>query len=452
MPKTIQTSLLILVVFLLIVAGIAGVAVVKNMGLEKEKQVLQGQVDSDQAKERDMLRDLKTREDQAKDLNRTIDQSSRDKDSLQRQLDDAKSDSRQISNDLESLKREKSDWEDRMRTLRRDNDSLLEKLKNRPVEEKIVEKIVEKVVPAPAAPVQAAPADSSSQPAAGPTTIVVENKANEEYWAGIMRQKASLELEISDLKKKMSEAALKVDELKKANSDLDIEVGRLKNEREEILRKIKYGEDLADNLSVELARARNEQKVIRDNADRVSSENQALRGEIKQLTSTRIVLEKSIAKLSDDKTTVEKKLIETENIVQGRIDEIWRIKKDVDNRFDVRKSEDGAVELAPIVVNANVEPVRSAPVAVVQQAPAPAPIVALAPAARNGAVVSVNDENNFVIISLGDKDGVRLGDAYKVYRDGKAIGAVSVIQVRKDICAADIKQKTVPFKPGDAVK
>jgi hypothetical protein len=342
-----------------------------------------------------------------------------------------------------------------MATLRRERDDLMEKIKNRPVEEKIVER--EKIVyrdrvvdangnpvdpnaPAPAA-VPSGDASFAPQQAAPvippQTNVVIQNNANEEYWAGVARQKAGLEIELADVKRKLSEKDIKVEEIKKANSDLEIELGRLKNERDDIVRKIKYGEDLADSLSIELARSRNDNKVVSDRAEKVSAENQGLRNDIKQLSTTKVALEKSIARLTDDKASVEKKLLETENIIQGRIDEIWKIKKDVDTRFDMSKNNSGEVELGAIVVNAAAAPMKTAP--------------ANAPR-RSGSVVSVNEENNFVVIDLGEGDNIRNGDAFKVYRGKEQIGTVAVIQVRKDISAADIKQKTVAFKAGDQVR
>ena len=53
---------------------------------------------------------------------------------------------------------------------------------------------------------------------------------------------------------------------------------------------------------------------------------------------------------------------------------------------------------------------------------------------------------------LSEKTGIKVGDPLKVYRNGNHIGSVEVIQVRKDISAADIKQKSTAFKPGDTVK
>ena len=439
MSKTIKQSLLILGVLLLLSVGVAIVTLLQKQALEKQNAALQGKVGEYETKQRTLTKQLEDKAVQTVKLGKDLEEQTRDKEAVQKKLDEAKRESDRISGELGLLKRDKTDVDQRMSNIRKERDELMEKLKNRPVEEKIVEKIVykdrpvETSAPAPTMPTAFEPAE----PVAPQVVINTgDAKANEAYWAGVVRAKAALEIELTDVKKKLNENALKVGDLKKANSDLELEVGRLKNERDEIVRKIKYGEDLADSLSVELARSRNDQKFVQDRADKVSAENQSLRVDIRQLTTTKVALEKSISKLTDEKGTIEKKLVETENIIQARIDEIWKIKKDVDRRFDINKNTYGEVELAPIVVNAGSAPAR----------------MAQEPLRKAGNIVSINEENNFVVINLGEKDNIRVGDALKVYRDKNTIGSIAVIQVRKDISAADIKQKTSPFKPGDTVR
>ncbi|MEI6438354.1 MAG: hypothetical protein WCO69_06375 [Candidatus Omnitrophota bacterium] len=453
MSKIIKQSIVILIILLVVSVGVAVMTLLQKMGLEKNNQYLQSQVNDAETKTRSLEQQIKKLTDESQGLRKDIEQKVRDIDSGNKKFEDARRTADKITEDLNRVQRDKSDLDARMATLRRERDDLMEKIKNVP--EKIVEK--EKIVyrdrlvdangnpvdpnapKAAPAPVADAPVAVAAAPVAAPVTtnVVIENTANEAYWAGIMRQKAALELELVDVKKKLSEKDIKAEELKKANSDLEIELGRLKNERDEIVRKIKYGDDLADSLSIELARARNESKITSDRADRVSAENQGLRSDIKQLSSTKVALEKSIARLTDDKAAVEKKLSETENIIQGRIDEIWKIKKDVDTRFDMSKNNAGEVELAPIVVNAASAPVKTTPTTAPRQ---------------SGSVVSVNEENNFVVIDMGQNDNIHTGDTFKVYRGRDQIGSVAVIQVRKDISAADIKQKTMAFKAGDQVR
>ncbi|MBF0593445.1 MAG: hypothetical protein HQL22_00600 [Candidatus Omnitrophica bacterium] len=440
MSKIIKQSIFILGGLLIGSIAMVLLVWVQKEGLKKQNDALQGQVSDYETKNGSLNQQVKKLTEESQGLRRDIEQKVRDIDSVNKKFEDTRRETDKLNDDLTRSKRDADDLNARMANLRRERDDLMEKIKNRPVEEKIVEKIVYRDRPADpnaAAPAVAPVVAEAAAPAPAATNVVIQNNANEEYWAGVMRQKAALELELVDIKKKLTEKDMKVEEFKKANSDLTIELGRLKNERDEIVRKIKYGDDLADSLSIELARARNDSKFVSDRADKVSAENQSLRTDIKELTATRVALEKSISRLTDDKAAVEKKLVETENIIQGRIDEIWKIKKDVDTRFDMNKNNSGEVELAPIVVNAASAPMKTAP--------------ANAPR-RSGNVVSVNEENNFVVIDIGESDGIHNGDTFKVYRGKDVIGSVAVIQARKDISAADIKQKTMPFKAGDQVR
>ena len=69
-----------------------------------------------------------------------------------------------------------------------------------------------------------------------------------------------------------------------------------------------------------------------------------------------------------------------------------------------------------------------------------------------GKVISVNEANNFVIVDLGEQAGVRLGDNLSVYRDSKYIARLEVIQIRKDISAADLKDQWSKVRIGDIVR
>lgn len=178
--------------------------------------------------------------------------------------------------------------------------------------------------------------------------------------------------------------------------------------------------------------------------------------DIKQLTTTKVSLEKSIANLFEEKSAIDKKLAETENIIQGRIDEIWQIKKDIDSRIDIQGSQtrrpaaaSSEIELAPIVVSAKKNAGSSKKVSAKTAASAEK---ASARKKVQGSIVSVNEDNNFVIVDLGERSGIKVGDAYKVYHNGVQVGSVEVIQIRQDISAADIRQKTAPFSVGDTVR
>lgn len=60
--------------------------------------------------------------------------------------------------------------------------------------------------------------------------------------------------------------------------------------------------------------------------------------------------------------------------------------------------------------------------------------------AKEGKVIAVNTENNFIVVDLGEADGARIGNIFKVYRADKQVAIVEVIQTRRNISALDIRQ------------
>mgnify|MGYP001616794435 FL=1 len=59
---------------------------------------------------------------------------------------------------------------------------------------------------------------------------------------------------------------------------------------------------------------------------------------------------------------------------------------------------------------------------------------------------------NFGLRNIGEKDKLKIGDRLSVYRDNQYIAGLEVIQVRRDIAAADIRQKVGKIQAGDIVR
>ena len=197
---------------------------------------------------------------------------------------------------------------------------------------------------------------------------------------------------------------------------------------------------MANNLSLELARTKNDKKFNTDRVEKLNTENSELRGQLKSLVTTKNSLEKSIVRISDDKEKVEKKLGQTESLIQSKIDEIWDIKDDLDRSFKNAQlgSKSSEVELPPIIVNSDGPAVNTNP--------------GESKLGLDAKVVSINAENNFVIVDAGEGSGVSVGDTLSVYRDSQYIARLEVIQVRKDIAAADIKEQWSSVQKGDIVR
>jgi chromosome segregation ATPase len=460
MSKAVKQSILILVLLLIVSIAVALMTLLEKQKLQSKNQSLSQQVADFQSQQTQLVAESTKLKEQVQTLTDQLASKDRDRSKFQTQYEEIKSRYDQLSEQVDHLTKERDDYKDRTSTVGVERDRLMKELQNRP--QKVVEKIVYKEKPAEQTPppveaVAAVPPTPSPSTDAGnkdadKTESAVVKKAeddsakqqqDESHWAEVFKQKAALEIEINKSKKALDESALQIVDLKKQVADMQLVIDKLSSERDEIVRKIKYGEDLADNLSIELARAKNDQKFTSERAEKLTNENSNLQTQVKQLTSTKVSLEKTISRLSEDKENIQKKLIESESVIQSRIDDIWKIKQNIDQRVQTMpKGNENQVELAPIVINAN----ATAEAPVVEETPAGEP-------SKNQAhIVSINQDNNFVIIDMGEKDGIKMGDAFRVYRGSKEIARLEVIQLRRDIAAADIKKKTAQLQVGDLVR
>lgn len=65
-------------------------------------------------------------------------------------------------------------------------------------------------------------------------------------------------------------------------------------------------------------------------------------------------------------------------------------------------------------------------------------------------VMTVNRKFNFIVVNLGSKDGVKLGDTFNISRDGKAIGSANVEKIYDNFAAAAIVKESQDIKEGDS--
>jgi seryl-tRNA synthetase len=158
---------------------------------------------------------------------------------------------------------------------------------------------------------------------------------------------------------------------------------------------------------------------------------------IKDLEGSKATLYRKLDSLEQERNALARKLGEAESAVSQRVDEIVKIKEglgEIKNKGVPQSTPDSrTVELAPIIVHGKQE--KAAP-------------------SLTARVLSVNKQNGFIIIDLGENSGVKANDRFSVYRDNKFIANIEVIMMRKDISAADIKEISVneEIKVGDVVK
>jgi len=320
-----------------------------------------------------------------------------------------------MQKDFQKITSERDDWKNKYDAALREKEQLLAKIQEIP-------RITE------------TPKEVAVQPAV----------TADEYWAEVLKSKAGLELQIKEMQNDLSDTRLQLEEAKKVKTDFEMELGRLKQNQDDLERKLKYSTDLANTLSLELARDKNDKRFIADKLSSVKEENAALRAQIKELTTNKVTLQKNLQKLTQDKAAIETQLAKTEEIIQDRVSDMMDIRKDLEAATKARGISDiegKTVQLPPIIVKAQ-GTARDMDIA---------PVAATA-GNRMSRVININEANNFVIIDAGENVGIKIGDAFKVYRDNQEIAVIEVIQARKDISAADIRQKNQAIQVGDLVK
>lgn len=432
MSKAAKQSIFILIILVLGSLGFAGYTIFEKQKVEKAKASLQSSLKKAKAKD-------KKQTAQIEELETELEQSNEEKSKLQTKIDNAEKQIEDLLVQVTEVTDDRDKWKRRIDTIQRERDELMAKVSqlSRMKKEQSSKK---QESPQKEETKQQTTLPTKKEPKKVVRTTST-SPSDEEYWASVLREKAELEVQIGDFKEELSRNSIEIVDLKKQNSDLQLELEDLKRDKETIEREIKYKEDLVNNLSLELARSKNDKKFIVDRADKIKEENAELRSQVKSLIATKTALEKSIVRISEEKNKVEKQLGQTESLIQSKIDEIWEIKDSIDKTFESSKVPvlSNSVELPPIVVSTD----------------DPDPNRAYVPEAKpgyNGKVVSINEENNFVIVDIGERSDIQLGDVLSVYHNDKYIARLEIIQVRKDISAADIKDQWQEIKVGDIVR
>ncbi len=213
---------------------------------------------------------------------------------------------------------------------------------------------------------------------------------------------------LAESDKKLKETQLRIDAL---TSELEVEKGA----KDEALK-------MLDQLKSDLTK-QNELKT-------------GLETKLTQVRDSMRELEKQVGELTGKKEELEKKIQELETVTQQA----------------QAQAQNKGVELGTIVVGP--EDYAKAAAALKEGEAVQQPVVKKAKnSAQEGKVLVVNKDYNFVVINMGSKDGVNIGDVFSVYHGNKYLGDVKVEKIHDSMSAAellspDIKNK---IKEGDKV-
>jgi predicted nucleic acid-binding Zn-ribbon protein len=352
---------------------------------------------------------------------------------LTRERNELKSENTTLTNKLSKLENELNGNKEKINSLRDERNKAAEDLsdlqKKFELATKTRDELMEKLK------------SQRQQPVVPQQEIVLQN--TDAYWGAILKAKTDLEMQLASIRGELRNLQISNESLQRDKSTLELNVNSLRNEKQDLLRQLDYNQKLLDSISQEVVRERNDKVKIQDNYKTIKNENAVFIRQLESLNSRKSVLDRKIQELKVGKDVVEKRLTEMETMLTERISQINSLKDELDA---IRSGKPSAaleskpkesVELPAIVVRSTTpdrrETVNDAPV-------------------FSGKILAVNPDNNFVVIDLGISSGVKRGDAFSVYREGKSIGSIRVIQVRDNISACDIETTTTSLKIGDSIK
>lgn len=202
----------------------------------------------------------------------------------------------------------------------------------------------------------------------------------------------------------------------------------------------------------------------RELADQIATEKQTAADAQAELTSTKAELDDATDRLETERR---EKL--------GMADELAKAKQDVkqvqSDLTQLRQAKEALERRVKEMMTAGTSPetivvtptLGAAAVVVPPKAVPPVQQVPLlkgtvppggAVPATSGTVLVVNREFNFIVVSMGEKDGLKSGQFLEVLRAGKVIGKVQVERVYENMSAANLlpEQTKTEIKEGDTVR
>ncbi len=440
MSKAAKLSIFIFLILIAVLLGGIGFISLEKQKIEQQKISLENELQASRDREKKNLGEVKSLKDQ-------LAQETGEKSKFKNTIDGLEKHVEELLAQISDITADRDKWQARLEEIKKERGELLSKVEEltAKLQEKpqvvYQEKIVYKERGSEAAAQTSGPVPEGNNNSPDSDSTASSENADEQDVAQLLKEKAALEAKVNKFQADLSQNSLEIVDLKQANESLRMDLDTALQEKQSIADDMKEKEDTINRLSLELARARNDKQFVAQKVDQLTQKNMQLHQDLKKLSDAKMALEKSIVQIAQEKDSVSHKLEQADAVLQNKISEVWEVKDSLDRSFKSVQEKSGAatneVELSPIVVNTQG--------------------AALAPAGETkpgfeGKVMSVNDQNNFVIVDIGEKRGLRVGDTLGVYRGSDYIARLEVLQVRPDIAAADLKEQNSKVKIGDVVR
>jgi archaellum component FlaC len=217
-------------------------------------------------------------------------------------------------------------------------------------------------------------------------------------------------------------------------------------ERDDVKGQLEDIQKSKTRIEDELARSRTELSAIQEKFSKAASEREALAKSVDDR-------QKEIDRISKDLTQAQaerkefaaqlEELSSERDAMQQQLADLEQAKSDLESKV-LQLSDKPTVELDKIVVTN--DPLAAAGSAL------PAGVIAAGP--MNGQVVVINREYDFIVMNLGKKQGLAIGQEFQVVRGDEVLGRVKVEKIYDELSAAailpDSRKDTI--REGDQVK
>ncbi|OGX15428.1 MAG: hypothetical protein A2166_04860 [Omnitrophica WOR_2 bacterium RBG_13_41_10] len=206
-------------------------------------------------------------------------------------------------------------------------------------------------------------------------------------------------------------------------------------------------EESKNKISVLEAQLQETQGRLETLNNDLTQEKNARQESLAQLEQLKGDLEKQKSFSSD----LQNKLSQAQEEVkkaQAQLSELMTKRAELESKLKELEAQVKKVELGTIVVDSgstSAGTVSATPTASKKQTEAVS-------VKLEGKILVVNKEYNFIVINLGSKDGINIGDIFSVYHDNKYLGDVTVGKLHDAMASADFDSQEIKNKAREGDK
>lgn len=236
--------------------------------------------------------------------------------------------------------------------------------------------------------------------------------------------------------------------------DIEKQLEQFTAEKKQVEKKLEETLEIKQQLELDLDQGRANYKLLMDQYQQEQVKNEKLMTKFSGKMELIASLKSKLANEEKNNSRVNEKLTKVNNDfndVKTQLGQIRMAKEALENRIiEMRRKKEltQSVELETIVVAPNSGETVPAQAQRMSYTPLPQP------AKLEGQVLVVNKEFAFVVVNIGEKDGIKNSDILTVFRGTELIGKVQVERIYDTMSSAVILSDVIikDIQEGDIVK